>query len=92
MANSTLTQLRMNPLKILLMQSLSSNKWVDQLVRLESDNNKYKDEQSIFLAAIAQEHDPPEPSSEAPNSLDDGDDLFGERDKAIPLKHKGFVD
>ncbi|KAL4191497.1 hypothetical protein AMTRI_Chr07g80780 [Amborella trichopoda] len=58
----------------------------------QQQERQYKEEQSIFLAAIAQEHDPPEPSPETPNSLDDGDDLFGEIDKAIALKRKEFVD
>ncbi|KAG9441292.1 hypothetical protein H6P81_017146 [Aristolochia fimbriata] len=51
---------------------------------------QFKKEQSIFLAALATEKDPPQ----NPGSVDDessGDDLFGEIDKAIALKRQEFV-
>ncbi|ERM98241.1 hypothetical protein AMTR_s00095p00163170 [Amborella trichopoda] len=69
MANSTLTQLKVKFLKILLMESLSSQQVGRQAAKArQRQQRQYKEEQSIFLPAIAEEHDPPEPSPETRSS------------------------
>ncbi|KAL5981463.1 hypothetical protein ACLOJK_015525 [Asimina triloba] len=50
---------------------------------------QFKEDQSIFLAALAEEQDAPDvPVAESPS---DGDDPFGDIDRAIQLKRREFV-